>query len=414
MKPVARAGRALDEGRFGGYACDERVTRLDVKTPRGPADEEQLRRLNEVAKMLVSELDLEEVLDRVLELARDLTGARYAALGILDEGKSALERFLTVGIDAETRKAIGPLPRGRGILGELIRNPQPLRIEKISADARSYGLHPNHPPMKTFLGVPILVRGEPYGNLYLTEKQAGGPFDERDEELVVMLSQWAAVAIANARSVASEGLRRSIEAAEQERKRWARELHDETLQELGGLKVLLEARMRGGEPLPPQVLERAVQRVDAAIDRLQEIIADLRPAALDELGLAAAIEALVERTNADARLRIATSFELEGSGTRLDASLESTIYRLAQEALRNVAKHAGASEVELTLRQGGAEVELYVRDDGCGFDPAQGTRGRGLLGMHERALLAGGSLSIESSSGAGTTLVATLPLRRPR
>ena len=146
----------------------------------------------------MSEFELEVVLERVLEAARELTGARYAALGVLDANREELERFITAGVDEETHRAIGDLPRGRGVLGVLIREPQPLRLTEVGAHARSYGFPPGHPPMRSFLGVPILLRGEAYGNLYLTEKP--GVFDSEDEEALVVLAEWAAIAIENARA----------------------------------------------------------------------------------------------------------------------------------------------------------------------------------------------------------------------
>ena len=155
----------------------------------------------------MSELELDAVLERVLEAGRDLTGARYAAIGVLDEHRTALERFITLGIDEETHRAIGDLPRGRGVLGVLITEPQPLRVTDVGRHPQSFGFPPGHPPMSSFLGVPILVRGEVYGNLYLTEKQ-GGPFDADDEEVVVILAEWAAVAIDNARAYSSAQSRR--------------------------------------------------------------------------------------------------------------------------------------------------------------------------------------------------------------
>jgi len=161
--------------------------------------DERLGQLLEVGRAIVSELDLETLLRQVLDAARDLTGARYAALGILDQDKSGLERFLHSGIDEQTRREIGPLPRGRGVLGELIRNPRPLRLPDVGAHPRSYGFPPNHPGMETFLGTPVLVRGEAWGNLYLTEKDGGAEFDETDEQVVIVLAAWSGVAIENAR-----------------------------------------------------------------------------------------------------------------------------------------------------------------------------------------------------------------------
>ena len=161
--------------------------------------DDDLAKLLEVGRSLVAELDLEAVLHRVLETARELTGAHYAALGILDESKQELERFVFLGIDEETRRVIGPLPRGGGVLGELIRDPRPLRLADVTHHPRSYGFPPGHPPMTTFLGVPVVVRGEVFGNLYLTDKADGAEFDERDEEATIVLAEWAAVAIGNAR-----------------------------------------------------------------------------------------------------------------------------------------------------------------------------------------------------------------------
>ena len=163
-------------------------------------DTAKLGRLLEVGRALVAEREPDAVLVRVLNEARDLTGARYAAMGILDDDKSGLARFLTVGIDEDLRRRIGPPPSGRGILGELIREPRPLRLARIGDHPRSYGFPAEHPPMQTFLGVPVMIRGEVYGNLYLTEKEGGTEFDEADEQALLILAEWAAVAVDNARA----------------------------------------------------------------------------------------------------------------------------------------------------------------------------------------------------------------------
>src|SRR5918995_4517969 len=161
-------------------------------------DDEATARLLEAGRTLVAELDLEVVLERLLELARELTGARYAAIGVLDAERRALERFLTSGIDAATHASIGDLPRGRGILGLLIEDPRPLVLADVGAHPRSYGFPQGHPPMTTFLGVPLLIRGQAWGNLYLTEKH-GGEFDDADVQAVTVLAEWAAIAIEHAR-----------------------------------------------------------------------------------------------------------------------------------------------------------------------------------------------------------------------
>jgi signal transduction histidine kinase len=392
---------------------------LEESLGEGLLDERQLQRLHDVAKNLVSELELEAVLRQVLETARDLTGARYAALGILDQPQRNLERFLVVGIDEATKKRIGPLPRGRGVLGELIREPEPLRLADVGEHPRSFGFPSGHPPMRSFLGVPILIRGRAFGNLYLTDKHGGGEFDELDEEFAVLLSQWAAVAIENARLIEAEKLRLSINSAEAERRRWARELHDGTLQELGALKVLLEAssnRMSDSEAAP--VLERAVVHAEQAIQSLQETIIDLRPAGLDDLGLYAGLESLVRRTATRFGLNLSAELDLgheqRRRDTRLDPELETAIYRLVQEALQNVVKHSGAHEVEVKVIEHDGQIDVAVKDDGHGFDLADtDDDGFGLTGMRERVALFGGTLELTSMPGEGTTVEAHVPTSRP-
>jgi signal transduction histidine kinase len=388
--------------------------------PDKQLDDTSLRRLIEVGRMLVSQLDLETVLGQVLAAARELTGARYAALGILDPDRERLERFITLGIDDETRARIGNLPEGHGVLGVLISDPKPLRLANVAEHARSYGFPAHHPPMSTFLGVPILIRGEAYGNLYLTEK-AGGEFDERDEGSVIVLATWAAIAIANARSVAADRLRRTMEASERERRFWARELHDETLQGLGALRLLLgSALRRGTDEELRQAVSEAIEELHGEIDKLRGLITELRPAALDELGLTAAIDELVERSATSAGVKIERAISLGDSNSseaeRLSPELESTVYRLVQEALTNVVKHSRAERAEVRVTEDAHCVTVEVRDDGVGFDPDVRAPGFGLVGMRERLALAGGSLEITSGLGRGTTLRAQVPVAsgRPR
>ncbi len=165
----------------------------------GQPSRERFERLLDVGAALLSELDLEAVLHSVVEAARELTGAEYAALGVLDRERTELERFIYLGIDEETRLEIGALPRGRGVLGELIREPAPLRLRDVNQHPHAYGFPPGHPPMHTFLGVPIAIRGETFGNLYLTEKRGAAEFDAEDEAAAITLATWAGIAIENAR-----------------------------------------------------------------------------------------------------------------------------------------------------------------------------------------------------------------------
>jgi signal transduction histidine kinase len=266
--------------------------------------------------------------------------------------------------------------------------------------------------MSTFLGVPVMIRGQAYGNLYLTEKK-DGEFDEADEESVVVLAAWSAIAIDNARSVAEDRLRQTMAASERERKFWARELHDETLQGLGALRILLASALRRGtqEALEAAVRE-AVDQLLGEIENLRGLITELRPAALDELGLPAAIEALAERSSATGGLDIEGNVALSEAkaDARLSPELENTVYRLVQEALTNVVKHARAERAEIRVYPTGNQIVVEVTDDGIGFDPELRPPGFGLTGMRERLELVGGSLEIESAVGEGTMIRAKVPV----
>lgn len=545
------------------------------------------RHLLQIGRELVAQHDTEAVLDRILREAREVTGARYAALGVLDESRTELERFVTLGIDAQTHRAIGDLPRGRGVLGVLIQDPRPLRLAEVGQHPQSYGFPVGHPPMQSFLGVPIVIRGKGWGNLYLTEKEGGGQFTDEDEEAVVVLAQWTAIAIENARlyesteerrhqleqavrsleaardiadaisgaadlrhvleltvkrgralvdaqsvvimlrdgddlvieasaghmasargrripvshstsggvlergrperindadtslrvapdelgvpgarfalivpmlhhgvglgvlaafdrgsecaeftfedeqvlrtfaasaanavainrSVEAERLRSTIAAADAERSRWARELHDQTLQALGGLRVLLASTVgRGDAKTKDEAMRQAVEDIELEIGNLRGIISDLRPSLLDDLGLRPAIEALLDRRRdsgleIDARLVIPDSSDREGGAL---PELETTIYRLVQEALTNVSKHASATHARVFVGLEDQCVTIEVQDDGVGFDPTSRTSGFGLAGMRERVYLAGGELQIEPAN-PGTLVRARLPSRR--
>jgi signal transduction histidine kinase len=549
----------------------------------GGLDDSQLRRVLEVGRGLVSELDLNAVLSQVLEAARELTTARYAALGVLDEAKAELERFVFTGIDEETRARIGDLPRGRGILGELIRHPEPLRLEDLGTHPRSYGFPPNHPPMTSFLGVPVMIRGEVYGNLYLTEKQSADRFSQQDEQLLIVLAEWVAIAIGNARnyeraergraeleravrglqanvslsrelagesdpdrvlelvakrgralldarsvvvllreddafvlaeragevppevcgrtlpvdgspaldvlragsgqrlegpelqwlaradveaeaavlapisapgkvegviaaldpeemggfntddvlvltsfasaagtaiassrSIESQKLELTIASSERERQRWARELHDETLQELSALKLLHESALGGSSETMEAAIGKATEQVERIITSLEGLITELRPAALDQLGVEAAIEALISRLRERGELVIQTDFDLGWEAgripNRLTPEVESTLYRVAQEGLNNVIKHADAREARLAVAEEDDVVLLTIEDDGRGIsENGGGRRGFGLIGMRERVELTGGSLEIGPGSRGGTRLRVRLP-----
>lgn len=376
-------------------------------------DEKALRRLLVAGRGLVSDLELDRVLANVLEAAIEITGARYAALGVLNADRSGLENFIHKGIDEQTRKRIGDLPTGKGALGILIEDPRPLRLADVGADPRSYGFPPGHPPMETFLGVPITIRGEPWGNLYLTEKAGGEEFNRADQEAAIVLAEWAAIAIGNARSIAADRLRFSMEAAEQERLQWARELHDETLQGLAAIRLILATARRGGPGGLEGAVDRSLEQIDLEIASLRRLISDLRPDSLDQLGIEAALGGLAARVESrfqGVRVEVTCT---PSEGERLELPPQIAIYRVAQEAITNAIRHGGAGAINVELERVAerAGAELRVRDDGCGFDFERAELGFGIVGMQERAALAGGTLSIESASGAGSTIRLQIPIR---
>lgn len=384
-------------------------------TVESTLDESKLKRLIEVGRSLVTELDPEAVISEALSAARELTGARYAAIGVLNAQRTGLERFLTDGMDSEQALTIGEPPSGKGILGLLIEHPEPIVLEDVNLHPDAHGFPANHPPMKSFLGVPVRIHGQPWGNLYLTEKEEGS-FSEADEQSAMILAEWISIAINNARSVAAERLQLSFEAAEQERRKWARELHDETLQNLAGLRVLLSAAKRHAETEPCiEVIDQSVERVDETIAEMRRLIADLRPAALDQLGVAPALTALIDRAQAESGVTIDLGIDLSvrggAPGGRLVPQLEDTIYRLVQESLNNAIRHGDAKRAIVEVFEESGEITVRVVDDGSGFDQDAPKSGYGLTGMKERVALCGGRLEIESN-GSGSTILATVKSRR--
>ncbi|MDO8213577.1 GAF domain-containing sensor histidine kinase, partial [Conexibacter sp. CPCC 206217] len=268
---------------------------------------------------------------------------------------------------------------------------------------------------ETGMFVPLIFRGRALGILSAFDRGDGDEFTREDERLLESFAASAATAVATAQTVASEGLRRSIEASERERQRWARELHDETLQELAGLKVLLGGARRSRDLAAVHAtLETAVEQIDTEIAGLRRLITDLRPAALDTFGVKSALEGLAERISAtsglEVELEIALAHDDGSDAERLPAPVEDAVYRLVQEALTNVSKHAGATRVGVCVEVVDATVQINITDDGCGFDPDAQTGGFGLIGMRERVTLAGGILAVESATAQGTAIRATVPI----
>jgi signal transduction histidine kinase len=369
------------------------------------------RRLIEAGMALASELSLDAVLQRIVELAVELTGARYGALGVLTPDGRAIEDFITVGITPEERAALGNPPVGHGLLGALTREPHPIRIPNIAADPRSVGFPPNHPPMTSLLGARIIGRGTVFGNIYLTDKQGAEMFDEEDERVLTVLATQAAIAVENAR-LHDETERRGRELQRlqvfEERERIAKELHDGVIQSLFAVGMSLQGLASSSSDAElARRLEAAVEDVDHAIRDLRNYIFGLRPGILADRQLDQALKELA--TEFGSRSDVVTVVDVDGEAASALASRAGEVVQLAREALSNVSRHAEATTCRVSLRRGAEGIVLEIDDDGHGFRVGTTTRGMGLRNLRERAESLGGKLEIQSTPGDGTTVRATLP-----
>jgi signal transduction histidine kinase len=368
--------------------------------------------LVEAGLTLASELDVEAVLGRIVEIAVAITGARYGALGVLGEGTPRIERFLTLGVSDEERAAIGHPPVGDGILGLLIREQRPLRLPEIGLDPRAVGFPPNHPPMHSFLGAPVKAAGRVFGNIYLTEKQDAPEFDQDDEAALVVLAAQAGVAIENARLYEETG-RAQEELARlellEERERIAKELHDGVIQSLFGVGMGLQATVAMVTDREiGRRLEHAIDEIDRAVRDLRNYIFGLRPGILADRQLDQAVRQLAQEFQG--HTDVLTVVDVDASVAAELASLAGDVVQIVREALSNVGRHAGATSCRISMRRTGGGCELEIDDDGRGFDVSASTPGMGMGNLRERVLALGGELSIESVPGEGTTVRASLPL----
>ena len=364
-----------------------------------------LRGLADAAAALAGELDLDAVLQTIVAAASSATGARYAALGVVGEDDT-ISRFVYQGIDDATARRIGHLPRGKGLLGLLIRDPRVIRTDDIAAHPASYGFPPGHPPMNGFLGAPVRSRGRVYGNLYLTEKTGG--FDERDEELVVVLAAQAGAAIENAEL--AERLRTL--AIQEERDRISRELHDGVIQTVFSIGMGLESVRNLAATDPERVderLDQAVDALDGVIRELRNSIFRLRPQQAATMGLSRGLAELAREYEVNALVRPHLEVR-SGTDARVPAAAVPDLLQVVREALFNAAKHADASAVTVLAQIDGDQVTVEVVDDGAGFVPGTPRVGRGLDNMRERAEALGAGLEIVSAPGKGTTVRLCVPL----
>lgn len=390
-------------GPLGGSA---RLPGVDSPTASG-ALASALARL---AESLAGEITLDRLLPQIVSAAREVTGAKYAALGVLAEHTDLIVRFVHEGMDDATVERIGNTPTGGGLLGELIHHPHLIITDDLGAHPASRGFPAGHPPMTTFLGMPVRAGGRVFGNLYLTDK-AGG-FDDRDADVVTVLAAQAGLAV-NAAQMAEE-LR--LVAVQDERDRISRDLHDGVIQQLFSIGLSLE----GARPLVRTDPDRIEERLDAAVDQLDSTIKEirttiftLRPGRGPEVALQRGLVELAREYEANESftpsVQISTSLDVLVPG-----ELVPDVLHVVREALSNAARHSGSDSVHLQADVTDGHLVVEVRDGGRGFDPETVHPGHGLGNMAERAAILGADLSMESAPGGGTRLFLRVPLAAGR
>jgi signal transduction histidine kinase len=383
---------------------------MPARTPPSQRD----KALIEAGMVLASELSLDAVLQRIVELAVEISDATYGALGVLTPNRRAIEEFITVGVTPEERAAIGDPPVGHGVLGLLIEEAGPLRIPHIGADPRSVGFPPNHPPMRSFLGAPVMARGTVFGNIYLTEKRDAPEFSEEDEAALIVLASQAGIAIENARLYEEiQRQQRELQRLSvlEDRERIAKELHDGVIQSLFAVGMDLQgaASFAKDDELGRRI-EGAVGEIDRSIRDLRNYIFGLRPGILADRQLHQALDVLGAEFEAKSGVVTVVDVDEETAGAL--ASRAGDLVQMTREALSNVGRHAKAETCRISLHRGALEgtAVLEIDDDGVGFDPEAPGAGMGLANLRDRASSLGGDLTIESATHVGTTVRLTIPI----
>lgn len=370
----------------------------------------QLSALNEAALAIAAELSLDKVLAKIVDLARDLIGAQYAALGV-PNSEGYLETFVHSGMPTEIAKQIPHLPQGHGLLGLLIDEPRPIRIPRIANHARSVGFPPGHPEMESFLGVPVLAGSMVLGNLYLTNKLDSPEFSAEDQAMVEMLAAHVAVAIQNARLYEQVGRLAIVD----ERARIGMDLHDGVIQSIYAVGLILESTrleiQKSNVAAADGLLENAITSLNDTIRDIRNFILDLRPHRFSG-NLEQGLSRLVREFQANTMVSVTLSVPPEVVMT-LSTPVVRAIFLTTQEALANVARHARATKVTVTAQNHLRGVELVITDNGRGFDVSAMRQavGHGLANMRARAEDLQGTFRINSAPGKGTVIRLTFPLR---
>jgi signal transduction histidine kinase len=355
---------------------------------------------------------VEAVLQHIVDRVRELVGSRYAALGILDDDRRRIERFITSGITPEQRRLLGAPPEGHGLLGLIITEGTSLRISDIAAHPASYGFPPNHPPMTSMLGVPVRLKNRTIGNLYLTDKTTAAEFSDDDQRLVELFAAHAGIAIENAR------LHEAVQhlAVVDERERIGKDLHDGIIQTLYAISLSLED--------VPDIMStdgtEAMARVDRAIDTLNAAIADLRqfvvglqPEQVERTHFYGLLAALADQVRQNHIMDV--ELELPDERVDLTAHARGELLQITREALSNAARHALASTARVSVDREGPDLRIVIADDGTGFDALHEAPAghQGLTNMRGRAEALGGTLEVRSGTG-GTTIIVRVPLAEAR
>lgn len=379
---------------------------------------QQLAALNEAALTLSKELELSKVLQKVVDLARDLVNARYGALGVLSSDGESLDQFITSGLPPERREQMGPPPHGDGLLGTLIREGKPVRTSDLRTDERAVGFPSHHPEMQSFLGVPIISKGQVYGNLYLTDKVSSPEtgegdvidFTEEDQRILEMFATQAAIAIENAQ------LYRRIQelAVLQERERFGMDLHDGIIQSIYAIGLMLEDtqhRLPERQRSVREGIVRAIEDLNDVISDIRNYILDLRPQRFQGRDLHRGLRELAREIRANSFLNVHLETDsLEGRLVSAEQTVE--ILHIAQEALTNVRKHARATDVAIELSSENGSLELRIEDNGIGIDRSTEQArlmGNGLKNMQERAHAIEGEISVRPRKPSGTAVVLRVP-----
>ena len=371
-----------------------------------------LRSVTDVLLAVAAEPSTGRRLHMLVDAARDQVGARYGAIGVPD-GEGGFARFVTSGMSEEEIAAIGPLPRTHGLLAAMVESPQPERMPDIRRDPRFRWWPAAHPVMTSFLGVPIVAGGEIVGAFYLVNKDGGGEFTQEDEDAIGLLAAHAAIAIQHA----AAGERSRELSVVEERNRLARELHDSVNQTLWAAVATAEAateRVASDPTGAAAEVARVRELAGSALEQLRALVFELRPAEVAADGLAGALQKHIDVLR---RVQAAAIAYTPPPEPVLRAGAKRQVLRIAQEALANAVRHAGAETIDVRLSDHDGVVELEVADDGAGFDPqAPALRGRhlGLSSMDERAALLDAALEIRSRPGTGTTVSLRVPAARHR